>query len=64
VACAAIIVAGAFTTCFAFAESLDTMLYLALGQGFGFGVLHAFATVNQSIDYFMVLAVVCRLESD
>ena len=45
VSCASIIVAGAFTAMFAFTESLQMMLSFAMGQGFGFGFLHVFATV-------------------
>jgi hypothetical protein len=45
VACTAIIFSGIFTAMFAFTESLQIMLYLALGQGFGFGILRPFAFV-------------------
>jgi hypothetical protein len=43
--CASIIISGLFTTMFAFTNRLDVMLYLGVGQGFGFGILHTFATV-------------------
>lgn len=44
-ACISIVVAGSFTTLFAFTNSLDVMLLLGAGQGLGFGILHTFATV-------------------